>query len=354
MKIGGIGLGLLIAMALLSCGKAESDGGGRTEAGPGPKAAAKAASTEDLPPPKCPTRSDSIMVTLDGEPGAQNVGILMAEKKDFFAKAGLSVGVAGPATPKRPVRYVATGVDGIGVTQQPQLVLAREEGLPLVAIGSLVPQATAALIWLKRSGIRGIADLKGKTIAIPGVPFQEELLEAILARAGLTPEDVEVRDSSYRTVGALLHGKADAIFGSWNLEGAALEAQGAEPVVKRVQDLGVPGYEEAVVIAREECVRKHPEVMRRFMAAVARGTEAARQHRKEAANRIAVYHDFDPQFTMNKLRRQLEVTLPLLVANAQMDFGRARVLTAWMHEEGMIEREPPPSTLASNKFVARP
>jgi putative hydroxymethylpyrimidine transport system substrate-binding protein len=354
MKIGGIGLGLLVAVALLGCGKAESDGGGRTKAGPGPKAARGASITENKPPPKCPTPSDSIAVTLDGEAGAQNVGILMAEKKDFFAKAGLSVGVAGPATPKRPVRYVATGVDGIGVTQQPQLVLAREEGVPLIAIGSLVPQATAALIWLKRSGIRTIADLEGRTIAIPGVPFQEVLLEAILARAGLTPEDVEVKDSSYRTVGALLHDRADAIFGSWNLEGAALEAQGAEPVIKRVRGLGVPSYEEAVVIAREECVRKHPEVMRRFMAAVARGTEAARQHRREAANRIAVYHDFDPQFTMKKLRRQLEVTLPLLVTSGRMDPARARHLTAWMHKQGFIEREPSPSALASNKFVARP
>lgn len=291
-------------------------------------------------------------MTLDGEPGAENAGILMAEKRGYFADAGLTVGVAGPWTPRRPVRYVATGVDTIGVTQQPQLVLAREEGVPIVSIGSVIRQPTAAVIWLRGSGIHDVADLEGKTIAVPGVPFQEDFLEAMLARAGLTLDDVHLKPVTYKAVAALRHGRADAIFGSWNIEGKALEAQGAEPVIKRVQSLGLPDYEELVVIAREECVRKHPGMIRRFMAAVARGTEAARRHREATVDRIAVYHGFDREFSKRTLREQLDVTLPLLAASARMDPARARRLTAWMHREGMIEREPPPSVLASNKFAA--
>jgi putative hydroxymethylpyrimidine transport system substrate-binding protein len=351
MKICGLCLCLLVAASLvIGCGRGANDESGQTEADPAAKS--KAAEVSNPPPPKCSSRSGSLAVTLDGEPGAENVGILMAEKRGFFADAGLTVGVAGPATPVRPVRYVATGVDAIGVTQQPQLVLAREEGVPVVSIGSVIRQPTAAIIWLRRSGIRDIADLEGKTIAVPGVPFQDDFLAAALKRVGLTLDDVDLERVNYRTVGALLRGKADAIFGAWNIEGAALQAQGADPVIKRVQSLGLPRYEELVVIAREECVRKHPDVMRRFMAAVARGTEAARQHRKEAANRIAVYHGFDREFTMKKLRRQLEVTLPLLATSARMDPARAKRLVAWMHKEGSIEREPAVGAILTNKFLA--
>jgi ABC-type nitrate/sulfonate/bicarbonate transport system substrate-binding protein len=121
-----------------------------------------------------------------------------------------------------------------------------------------------------------------------------------------------------------------------------------------VQSLGLPGYEELVVIAREECVRKHPGVMRRFMAAVARGTQAARKDREAAVDRIAVYHGFDREFSKKTVRAQLQVTLPLLATNARMDPARARHLSAWMHREGMIEREPPVGDLSANGFLARP
>ena len=355
MKTRRLGLCLLAAAALsVGCGSGGGEGGELTEADPKPKSkAAKAFNPfEDLPPPKCPSRSEVIAVTLDAEAGAQNVGILMAEGRDFFTDAGLTVGVNGPVTPRRPVSYVTSGIDAIGVTQQPQVVLAREEGAPIVAIGSVIPQPTAAMIWLRTSGIRDVADLEGRTIALPGVPFQDDFLAAVLARAGLTLDDVDVKHANYKTVTALLQGKADAIFGSWNIEGKALEAQGAEPVVKRVQSLGLPSYEELVVIAREECVRKHPEMMRDFMAAVARGTEAARTHRKEAAERIAQYHDFDPEFSRKKLRAQLEATLPLLAGSAHMDRARAARLTAWMHEEGMVEQEPPVGEMFTNDFLA--
>lgn len=354
MKTGRLCLCLLTVVVLCGgCGEGESDGGARTSANSNAPVAVKASSVaEKSLPPKCPNRSESITVTLDGEPGAGNVGILMAEKQNFYSDAGLTVGVAGPATPRRAVPYVATGVDTIGVTQQPQLVLAREEGMPIVSIGSVIRQPTAAVIWLKGSGIRDLADLKGKTIAVPGVPFQEDFLETVLARAGLTLKDVAVKPVNYKSVAALRHGRADAIFGSWNIEGKALERMGADPVIKRLQSLGLPHYEELVVIAREECVRKHPEIMRRFMAAVVRGTEAARNDREAAVNRIAVYHGFDREFSKKTLRAQLDVTLPLLATSPRMDPARARHLTAWMHREGMIHRRPPVRDLLTNDFLA--
>ena len=160
-----------------------------------------------------------------------------------FEDVGLRVFPGGPKNPTRAVKYVALGIDEIGIAQQPQVLLATEEegGAPLLAIGSVIKQNNSAMIWLPGSGIGDIADLKGKTIGIPGVPFQEAFLEEVLARAGLTLEDVEVKRTNYRSMAALLEGRVDAIFGvTWNVEGAALEARGAEPVIKRAQSLGTP------------------------------------------------------------------------------------------------------------------
>ena len=101
-------------------------------------------------------------ITIDGYPGAENVGILMAEQRGYFEDAGLEVWVGTPVSPLRPVRYVAEGEVDLSISHEPQVAMAREKGVPIVAIGSLIPQPTAAMIWLKKSGIDGIARPEGE------------------------------------------------------------------------------------------------------------------------------------------------------------------------------------------------
>lgn len=307
-------------------------------------------------PLKCPSHSEHISVTLDADPSAENVGIFMAEVRGYFADAGLDVFAGGPKNPARAVKYVTTGIDAIGVAQLPQVVLAREEGgAPTVAIGSVMPRSNAAMIWLRGSGISGISDLAGKAIAVPGVPFQEDFLEQVLASAGLTLEDVVVKRANYKSAVALLEGRVDAIFGGTrNIEGAALEAEGAEPVITPLQELGIPGYEELVVIAPAKCLSKHPRVFRDFLAAVARGTNAALRHPGEVAKLLAQDYELDPKFHIKDLRAQLAATYPLLSRDPRMDPARAQHLIAWMHEKGMIAGEPPAGEMFTNDFLAKP
>ena len=148
-----------------------------------------------------------------------DVAIQMAYTKRYFAT---SASRCSPASRfgRAGRSLVAAYTDDIAVAQQPQVALAKDHGAPIVAVGSLVSQPTAAMIWLKGSGVKDVADLKGKTIAAPGIPYQDEMLESILEKAGLNPDDVEVKHVGYKLMPALLHGKADAIFGgSWNVEG---------------------------------------------------------------------------------------------------------------------------------------
>lgn len=356
-KIGGLVV-CLAATALLwgGCGGGGETGtGARTE---GDTTADRQASPkpatvfQNLPPPDCPSHSEHFAVTLDGEPGAENVGLMLAADLDYFKDVGLDVSVGGPKTPRRSVRYIATGIDDIGVAQAPQVVLARSEGVPIVAVGSVIPQPTEALIWLPDADIEDVSDLAGKTIGLPGVPFQEELLATVLARAGLTLEDVELKYVNYKTVSALLSGRVDALFGgSPNIEGAALEEQGVQPEIATLRSLGVPPYEELVVIARSACVKKHPDVFRDFMTALDRGTEAVASRRKAAEHVIAINHGLDPEFSRAGLQAQLDATEPLLSSSGKMDLAKASRLTTWMDEQGMLETEPPVAEMFTNSYV---
>lgn len=301
--------------------------------------------------PKGPLRE--LNITLDGYSGPENLGILMADWEKYFRDVGIKTTVYSPALPARPVEYTAQESVDIGISREPEVVLAQSKGIPVVAIGSLVAEPTMAMIWPGKAGIDGISDLKGKTIATAGLPFEKEFLISVLRQAGLSPSDVTIESVGYDLVPALVKGRADAIFGgSWNLEGIQLEERGLEPVITRVEDLGVPAYDELVVIARRDHLAKDPQLYRDFMAAVARGS--AKSIEDPALAFEVVDEDVEADYRVSPKAReaQVEATLPLLSEDGYMDPEQAEDLVDWMHSEGMIKRKPSVSSLFTDDYLA--
>lgn len=296
-----------------------------------------------------PRKVREIALNVDGRDGPQDAGILMAEKRGYFKDVGLEVSIYNPVSPNRPIGYVTEEVVDLAVSHQPQVALAQENGAPLVAVGSLISQPTAAMIWLKKSKIQSVTDLGGKTIGIPGLPFQKAFLESVLESMGMTLADVKLKTVGYEAVPALAKGEVDAIFGgSSNVEGVELEAQGLEPVVTPVQNLGIPPYEELVLIALRDRLKQDPQTIRDFISAMDRGAAAAIEDPQAAASALEAE---DTVANKAVVKAQLEATLPLLSTTSRMNPEQASGLVGWMHEEGMIQRPLPVSELLTNDYL---
>jgi putative hydroxymethylpyrimidine transport system substrate-binding protein len=293
-----------------------------------------------------------VSVTLDGYSGPENLGMLMADWQKYFRDAGLEATVYSPARPNRPIEYTADGNVDVGISREPEVAIAQSKGIPVVAIGSLVSEPTAAMIWLGDSKIDKVADLKGKTIATAGLQFEKELLKSVLSRAGLSLGDVKLENVGYGLAHALVKGRADASFGGgWNLEGIQLETMGLDPVVTRVEDLGVPPYDEFVAIARRDSLAKDPQLYRDFMAAVGRGTATSVENPDLAFEVVNEDVESDIRVSPQARESQVEATLPLLSETGHMDPGQARRLVDWMHREGMLRRKLPVSALLTNAYL---
>lgn len=293
-------------------------------------------------------------MTVEGWESPSDLGVVAAKMGGLFEDVGRNIWVGVPARPKRPVRYVSDGIDTFGVAQLPQVVIAREKGAPIIAIGSLLSQPTTAMIWLKRSKIHALADLKGKTIATSGLPYQKRFLAAVLARAGLSLEDVHLEPLGYDLVPALLSGKVDASFGgSWNLEGVTLAERGANPVIRRVQSLGAPSYEELVVITRRDLLAEKPDLVRDFMSAVRRGTATALEDPRAAVRFMKETDETNPKDDAKVIEAELKATLPLLSKTGRVDPGKADELVSWMYEQGMIQRRLSASELLNNSYLTQ-
>jgi putative hydroxymethylpyrimidine transport system substrate-binding protein len=298
---------------------------------------------------------ESLSLTLDFYPNPDHAGIYMAQKLGYFEEAGLDVSIATPSDPSLPIKAVATGSSDLAVSYEPEVALAREQGLDVVAIAALVNRPLTSMIWLQKSGIKGIGDLRGKTIATAGIPYQDAFLKTILARVKLTPEDAKAVNVGFGLLPALLSGSAQAMLGGFsNVEGIDLRERGKAPVVTPVDKLGVPTYDELVLVARRQTLEEDPEKFRLFLAALERGTDAAVQQPGAATEAIAEANpDLEPKLTA----AEVKATLPLLGARTEgqpygyMDPEEWTAFAGWMRDNGLIESLPSAGELLDDRYL---
>jgi putative hydroxymethylpyrimidine transport system substrate-binding protein len=255
--------------------------------------------------------SEPLTLALDFYINPDHAGVYTALDRGYFDEAGLEVEPQVPSDPSAPIRQVAAGRADLAISYEPEVLLAQEEGLPVIAVAALVPQPLTSLISLPAAHITDPSDLRGKTIATAGIPYQAAYLEAILKEAGLSADDVSQKDVGFNLLPALLSGSADAMLGGFlNVEGVDLAERGEHPRVVPVDRLGIPTYDELVLVAAKDRVEDDPEALRLFIAALERGTRAAVGDPAGATDAILAAGDgLEPKLT----RAEIDRTLPLLL-----------------------------------------
>ncbi|HEY2715151.1 MAG TPA: ABC transporter substrate-binding protein [Solirubrobacterales bacterium] len=321
----------LAALVLAACGeKSESESGGK--------------------------ETQQLSLALDFYPNPDHAGIYMAEEKGFFEEAGLDVAISAPSDPSAPLKLVASGKSDLAITYEPEVVLAHEEGLPVTAVAALVNRPLTSMIWLRSSGIKSVAGLAGKTVATAGIPYQDAFLTTILNRAKVDPNTVKSVNVGFGLLPALVSGQAQAMLGGFsNVEGVDLQQRGKAPVITPVDQLGVPTYDELVIVANSNDLDAQAEEIRLFIAALERGTDAAVADPQAATAAItAANGDLEPKLTA----AEVEATLPILAARdgnhpyGYMDPAQWEAFAAWMRDEELISGLPKAPELLSNDYLS--
>ena len=231
--------------------------------------------TDTVAPAAAQTQPLNLM--LDWLPNADHVGIYQALADGDFAKAGLTVHVQVPTDPATPLQLLAAGKVDAAISYEPQLMLARDAGEPLVAIAALVQRPLTSIVSLHSKHISSTQDLRGKKIGDAGIPYQQAYLKTILAHAGVPASSVKEINVGANLVPAMLSGRVDATLGAyWNYEAIQLRQAGKRPDVIRVDEAGVPTYDELVLVVRESEIANQNNELRRFVQALGRGYQAVR------------------------------------------------------------------------------
>ena len=191
-------------------------------------------------------RMTHVRVLLDWFPNPDHIGFYTAKANGDFAREGLDVTLTPPSDQSDPLKLVSTGRVPLGVSYEPDTLIARAQGLHVTAVAAVVPVALNSLIAPDTSPVKSPAQLAGHTIGVPGLPSDDVYLSAIYQHYRIDPKTVHKVSVSTNLVVAMLSRKVDAtIDGYRNVEAIQLADRGLRPMVVPVTDAGVPPYDTA-------------------------------------------------------------------------------------------------------------
>jgi putative hydroxymethylpyrimidine transport system substrate-binding protein len=261
-------------LALAACSSSDSPASSAAPAAAATTGTASSAPAAVAPDPANPT------VLLDWFPNPDHASLYLAQADGDFTKAGLSgVTLQAPSGSQDALKLVSTGTMPLGVSYEPNVVTAASQGLDVEAVAALVPTPLDTLLISGKSGITSIKGLAGKAIGTDGDPVQTAVLNTILKRNGVNPSSTKQITVSEGLIPAMLSGNVQAIISGYrNVEAIQLKLAGQPPLVYKVEDEGVPTYNELVIVAQKSKLADDPgyaAMVKDFLAGLAQGDAAA-------------------------------------------------------------------------------
>ncbi len=298
-----------------------------------------------------------VTLMLDWYPNGDHAGIYAAAAQGFDAAQGLHVAIQVPADPTSAMKAVAAGKVDFAVSYEPEVLLARAQGIPLVAVMAMVQEPLNSIIALPGSGITRPRDLVGKTVGTDGLQSTQDTLDTVLKADGVSPSQVTTVDVSEDNVAALLSHKVDAIIGAyWNWEAVEIQQKdgGKYPEVLRVNQWGVPTYDELVMVTSEQLIKSDPALVRSFVAAQVAGEQYAQKNPAGAVkDLLAANKDLDPALVSKSVRLLQPAWDAQGPTIGYMDPAQWTKYEQWMVAQGQLKAPVSVAQAMTNQFLPK-
>lgn len=296
--------------------------------------------------------SPTLRVMLDFFATPNHIPLFVAAEQGFFMAEGIETEILIPANPSDPLKLAAARVVDVALTPQINFIIARSAGLPLISIGTLIETPLGGLLSLKEYAIEKLADLRGLRVGYSLAPLEPVLWQTMLASVGITSDDFQLVNVGFNTVLSLLSHSVDAIGAFRNFEVVQVALLGHEPVFFPQEDYGVPDTSEIILVTNPQLIKERPEILRAFIAGLARGITFTKQHPHEA---FEIFRNANPELDDTLNRQAYEITLPFYAERTGNNTAQQwETMQTYLLTNGLIEDVVPVDQLYTDQFLTDP
>jgi putative hydroxymethylpyrimidine transport system substrate-binding protein len=320
-------------------------------------AAAVAAACSTSSGAAVPASSAALNVELDWVPNPDHVGLYYAQNQGYFARQHLTVNFRVPSSAADPLKLVGLNKADLAISYEPELFYGQQEHLPVAAVAAVVPVPLNGLIVSPKFQITSLCRIRGHSVGFAGLPSDYAFYDTLLRTCHLSRQQVPHTTVGYNLVPSVLSGKVDSIIGGYrNVEAIQI----SQEMKRRAADfpadqLGVPGYDELVLVANSARLRSDPHYtseVRRFLAAFLAGTNAAMRNPAGATGVMQQVTQYSQPF----LRVSVPYTLKLLAQHPGLRTGCLGLASwqsfgNWLTAHHLIHDPPNAAAIMTNRYL---
>ncbi len=233
----------------------------------------------------------------------------------------------------------------------PLAIALRAQGVPIKVV-YLGHRYGSAMVVKKNGPVHAVADLRGRTVAIPS-RFSDERLMVLreMERSGLKPSDVKLVEMAPPDVaGALAAGAIDG-FSMGEPFPSQAELGGYGRVLFQARDVW-PDYMSCILVVRDDLIAKRPEAVQTLVDGIARSglwLDEGKPHRLDAADFVGrYYYNQKPALLRWALTKPLDRVTYTPLAPRKADFDMVRDL---MIETGVLKKKIDFSEYTDTRFA---
>ncbi len=302
-------LSALLLVALAACGATPTPTAGTSGASVAPTVGSGATPGTGATPTRSGGPLRKLTIGLGYIPDIQFAPFYVAQARGYFRDEGLDVDFK-QGLDVDVLKLIGTGALNFGVAGGDEVMIARSQGVPLVYVGTWYQKYPVTMVALEKANIRTVAELKGRTIGVPGRYGATYIgLLALLDSAGLKESDVQLREIGFTQVQALTQGQVDVIVGYTNNEPVQLRALGQTITTINVFDK--VNLVSNGLVTDEKTANNDPELVRAVVRAVMRGIRDTIAD-PDAAVTLSLPTIPGAADKRDQLRAVLDATLPVL------------------------------------------
>ncbi len=249
---------------------------------------------------------DHLSVQLAFYPQGPQTYLFLAKDKGWYRDAGLDVELLNGRGSNYSIQVLSSGHADIGEGHLTPLMFARQHGAKIKSIAEWYRADGLSLIVGKDTGIKTLADLKGKRIGIVAAGPWPPILPSFLKQFKLTKDDLQL---VYLSAASLFTTyRAKQLDGLLTVDLAFTEANPLRPsVMFEASDYGVKIPGTGLYVREDELTGKKADIIKRFLKVSVRAIKyIANGHEAEGAE--AIHH----------LRPQTKLSVEHLTAQVKM------------------------------------
>ncbi len=258
---------------------------------------------------------EHLKVVLDWFPNTNHTGYLLAQKRGYFAEAGLEVEITGDV-------HGTMELHGGDFVCGPEIAMleCRERGIPLVGVAVMTQKCDSGIVSLKEAGITRPRELEGKRLTHWTPAWFHAAIRRIVEADGGDYDKIHLVNLDVGDIEATLGHVADATWVYENWENQVLLEAGKEINYFNLGDVdSIFDFCAPAMAATQQVLEERPEAVRAFLGCLDR---AYREVAADPVGAVLEVRDLLPADATDSLLIRSQKHLAPILLDSQGRWGR--------------------------------